>query len=140
MWVVNGKALIRLDNVVKIRDYEYCKIYEELVFREDNELEDEIELLYLLINTWDNDHNTFDELNPVELLKGLMEENQLKSKDLADILGLSKGTISKILNCQKGFSKETIRKLSVHFKLYQEAFNRPYPLVNQVQGDIKTAS
>lgn len=120
--------------------YEYCRIHENLVSQEDNSLEDEIELLYLLIDKWDQDHNAFEELNPVELLKGLMEENQLKSKDLAEILGLSKGTISKILNYQKGLSKETIRKLSAHFKLYQEAFNRPYPLVNKVPGDIKTAS
>jgi HTH-type transcriptional regulator/antitoxin HigA len=114
--------------------YTYCKIHEDLVFREDNNLEDEIQLLDLLIEKWDNDHNTFAELNPVELLKGLMEENQLKAKDLVEIMGLSKGTISKILNYQKGFSKETIRKLSAHFKIYQEAFNRPYPLISSQRG------
>ncbi len=57
-----------------------------------------------------------------------------------EILGLSKGTVSKILNYQKGFSKETIRKLATHFKLYQEAFNRPYPLVNKVPDKFRTAS
>ncbi len=116
--------------------YTYCKIHEDLVFREDDNLEDEVQLLDLLIEKWDNDHNTFEELNPVELLKGLMEENQLKAKDLVEIMGLSKGTISKILNYQKGFSKETIRKLSAHFKIYQEAFNRPYPLISS-QRDTK---
>jgi HTH-type transcriptional regulator/antitoxin HigA len=114
--------------------YTYCKIHEDLVFREDDNLEDEVQLLDLLIKKWNNDHNTFAELNPVELLKGLMEENQLKAKDLIEIMGLSKGTISKILNYQKGFSKETIRKLSAHFKIYQEAFNRPYPLISSQRG------
>jgi len=109
--------------------YAYCKTHEDLVFREDDKLEDEIQLLDLLIEKWDKDHNTFDELDPVVLLKGLMVENQLKAKDLVEILGLSKGTVSKILNYQKGLSKETIRKLSSHFKIYQEAFNRPYPLI-----------
>ena len=59
---------------------------------------------------------------------------------LADFLELSKGTVSKILNYQKGFSKETIRKLSLHFKLTQEAFNRPYPLVNQIPKNLQKAS
>lgn len=120
--------------------YEYCKLHHDLTFQEDKNWEDEIQLLDLLIEKWDNDHNSFDELNPVELLKGLMEENQMKAKDLVEITGLSKGTISKILSYQKGFSKETIRKLSTHFKVYQEAFNRPYPLVNQVPNNIRTAS
>jgi HTH-type transcriptional regulator/antitoxin HigA len=119
--------------------YEYCKFHHDLTFQEDENWEDEIQLLDLLIEKWDHDHNSFDELNPVELLKGLMEENQMKAKDLVEITGLSKGTISKILNYQKGFSKETIRKLSAHFKLKQEAFNRPYPLKKD-QGKLRNAS
>ena len=59
-----------------------------------------------------------------------MEENKLKPKDLIEILDLSKGTVSKILNYHKGLSKDTIRKLSHYFKISQEAFNRPYKLVN----------
>ena len=44
-----------------------------------------------------------------------MESNNIKAKELGEILNLSKGTISKILNYQKGLSKETIRKLSDYF-------------------------
>ena len=120
--------------------FEYCKIHERLGFQDKDKLVDEIELLDLLIEKWDEEHNTFDELDPVKLLKGLMEENQLKSKDMVEILGISKGTVSKILNYQKGFSKVSIRKLSAHFKMYQEAFNRPYPLVNKVPHEIRNAS
>lgn len=129
-------------SVIKSEDqyFKYCKIIEELVFRGNADLMEEIELLDLLIEKWDSDHNIFHEPNPVELLRSLMEDHRLKSKDLAQILKLSKGTISKIINYQNGFSKETIRKLSAHFKLRQEAFNRPYPLVNQVPSPIKTAS
>lgn len=81
-----------------------------------------------------------DDVDPIMLLLSLMEDHNLKSKDLADILGLSKGTISKILNYQKGLSKATIRKLSIHFNLFQDAFNRPYPLVEQVSKELKSAS
>lgn len=128
--------------VIKTREqyFKYCRILEDIVFQEDEQLIDEIELLTLLIEKWDHDHNTFNDLDPVELLKSLMEDHHLKAKDLADFLELSKGTVSKILNYQKGFSKGTIRKLSHHFKLAQEAFNRPYPLVNQVPKNLQKAS
>ena len=55
-----------------------------------------------------------------------MDEHNLKAKDLAGIINLSKGTVSKILNYRKGLSKYTIRKLSEYFGVSQEAFNRPY--------------
>ena len=108
----------------------YCRIIEELLTQDNKFKSDEIELLALLIEKWDAEHNSFDDLDPVELLKALMEENDLKSKDLMEILELSKGTISKILNYHKGFSKETIRKLSMYFKVSQEAFNRSYKLLD----------
>ena len=120
--------------------YEYCRILKRLVIDEHEENEDEIEILELLIEKWDQDHNTMEDMDPVELLKFLMEDHKLKAKDLAEILGLSKGTVSKILHYQKGFSKATIRNLSQHFKLNQEAFNRPYPLVGQVPEDLRSAS
>jgi HTH-type transcriptional regulator / antitoxin HigA len=114
--------------VIKLRDQydEYCKTLEALIFSEGDQ--DEIDLLTLLIETYDHEHNNFSSLDPVQLLKSLMEENQMKSKDLVDLLGVSKGLVSDILNYKKGFSKEVIRKLADHFKLNQDAFNRPYAL------------
>jgi HTH-type transcriptional regulator/antitoxin HigA len=128
--------------VIKSDDqyFRYCKILEELVFQDDDNLEDEIELLELLIHKWDEEHNNFEEVNPIELLESLMEDHEMKAKDLAEILGLSKGTVSKILNYQKGLSKESIRKLSMRFKMRQEAFNRPYPLVGKLSKGLKSAS
>ncbi len=111
----------------------YCNILENLLLQKKNSLNDEIELLTLLIEKWDNEHNSFNDFVPIELLKSLMEANNLKSKDLAEILELSKGTVSKILNYQKGLSKETIRKLAKYFNLSQEAFNRPYKLKGQIR-------
>lgn len=116
--------------------FKYCDTLEILLSQNTQEAVDEVELLTLLIEKWDADHTSFKKLNPIELIKALMEENGLKSKDLVNILGLSKGTISKILNYQKGISKETIRALSSHFKVSQEAFNRPYKLIDPII-DIK---
>ncbi|MCB0395554.1 MAG: helix-turn-helix domain-containing protein [Flavobacteriales bacterium] len=118
---------------------DYCRILEDLISQDKKVLSDEIELLTLLIEKWDEAHNTFDDRDPVQLIRSLMEENSLKPKDLLEILGLSKGTVSKILNYQKGLSKETIRALSKHFKVNQSAFNRPYPLVNEVNKHFRNA-
>jgi len=123
------------------KQYEaYCNILEELLVQDKNSLSDEIELLTLLIEKWDKEYNSFGELDPVELIKALMEENNLKPKNLIEILDLSKGTISKILSYHKGLSKDTIRKLSDYFKISQEAFNRSYKLVNEVNRHFRNAS
>jgi HTH-type transcriptional regulator / antitoxin HigA len=116
----------------------YCDILEDVISNDQNQ--DEIDLLTLLIEKWDTEHNTFKDSDPVELLKALMSDNNLKAKDLVDILDLSKGTISKILNYNKGLSKGTIRKLSDFFNVSQEAFNRPYKLKNEVIRNYKNAS
>jgi HTH-type transcriptional regulator / antitoxin HigA len=118
----------------------YCDILEELIIQNNDKTQDEIELLTLLIEKWDNEHNTFLDSDPVQILKSLMADHHLKSKDLAEILGLTKGTISKILNYNKGLSKDTIRKLSDHFKISQETFNRPYRLINEVNKHFRYAS
>ncbi|OGU37297.1 MAG: transcriptional regulator [Ignavibacteria bacterium GWB2_35_6b] len=119
---------------------EYCNILEELISADEDKFSDEIELLTILIEKWDNEHNSFEDVDPIELLKSLMDSNNLKAKDLIEILDLSKGTISKILNYQKGLSKETIRKLSIHFNISQEAFNRSYKLINEVNKHFRNAS
>lgn len=120
--------------------YDYCNTLEEMVSLANPANDDEIELLTLLIEKWDAEHNTFNSLNPVELLKALMEENNLKAIDLAKLLGLTRGTVSKIMNYQKGLSKDTIRKLAEHFKVSQEAFNRPYKIVNEINRHFRNES
>ena len=109
--------------------YKYCNKLEILININSNQ--DEIELLELLIEKWDNENNSFTDLDPVELLTSMMNEHNMKAIDLVDLLSLSKGTISKMLNYHKGISKESIRKLSDYFKVSQDMFNRPYQLVNR---------
>jgi HTH-type transcriptional regulator / antitoxin HigA len=106
----------------------YCDMLEELVFnnKKTKEMKEKIELLTLLIEKWDNEHNTLSSLDPVELLEYLMKENKISQIELAKFLGVSKGLVSEILSYKKGMSKEIIRKLASKFKLSQEAFNKEY--------------
>lgn len=119
---------------------DYCNILDELISKDEIKFQDEIELLTLLIEKWDSENNSFKDSDPIEVLKAIMDEHDLKAKDLVTILGLTKGTVSKILNYQKGLSKDTIRKLSDYFKVSQEAFNRPYRLKNEVNRRYRNAS
>jgi HTH-type transcriptional regulator/antitoxin HigA len=94
---------------------------------------DDIDTLTLFIRKWDEDHSTFKEANPVQLLLGLMDARRLKAKDMVPILGIGKSVVSEILNFKKALSKEVIRKLAAYFSLPQEAFNRSYQLVGVKQ-------
>lgn len=108
---------------------EYLSQLEQLlVIEPEKSVQEEIELLTLLIEKWDEEYNTFELADPIQLLRSLMVENRLKNKDMVSILGVSKGLISDILNYKKGLSKEIIRTLSRYFSISQEAFNRPYEL------------
>jgi HTH-type transcriptional regulator / antitoxin HigA len=120
---------------------DYCKKLEELVISSTKTkwIKEEMALLTLLIETWDEEHNTFEHLDPITLLHSLMKDNNMKAKDLVVLLNVSKGYISDILHYKKGLSKEVIRKLADHFKVSQEAFNRPYKLVVPENTHLKHA-
>jgi HTH-type transcriptional regulator / antitoxin HigA len=122
--------------------FEYCNILEDILEKPSlsQEIQDEIDLLTLLIEKWDTEHNTFTETDPIELLKGLMANRGMKAKDMVKILGISKGIVSEILGYRKGLSKEVIRKLAACFSVSQEAFNRPYKLINPINSHLKDAS
>ena len=107
---------------------QYCKLPEQPLESGSPEVVDEVELLNLLIEKWDDEHNSHYDMDPIAVLKHLMSEHGLLAKDLSGILGVGKGLVSDILNYKKGLSKEAIRVLAAHFKVSQELFNRPYLL------------
>jgi HTH-type transcriptional regulator / antitoxin HigA len=118
----------------------YCNLLEELVMVQMKSNQDAIELLTLLIEKWDAEHNTFSDANPVELLNYLMKENKMKAVDLARVLKVSKSLISDILHYRRGLSRDIIRKLAERFKVSQELFNKPYKLVSPLNSHLKDAS
>ena len=121
---------------------QYCNQLEDLVGSgaKGRAIQDEIDLLTLLIEKWDEAHNTFQNVDPIQLLHSLMVDHKIKPKDLVDLLGISKGYISEILNYKKGLSKDVIRKLSEYFKVSQEAFNREYKLKVPGNSHLRNAS
>lgn len=111
---------------------QYCDLLRELVFSEEaiesEDKEREIDLLALLIETWDRAQHRLEALDPIPLLKSLMKDHQMKAKDLVPILDLSKSTVSRILSCQIALTRKNIEVLSKHFKVHPEAFSAYYEL------------
>ncbi len=120
---------------------QYCNELEALVMlkKKTKDQHELIDLLTLLIEKWDEVHNPLAESDPIELLRYLMNENKLRSVDLAKLLESSPSLISDILNYRRGLSKEMIRKLSERFEVNQELFNRPYQLVTLDSLRLKSA-
>ncbi|MFK7978353.1 MAG: type II toxin-antitoxin system HigA family antitoxin [Saprospiraceae bacterium] len=119
--------------------FAYCDEVEQLESMETKtkEIEDRVELLILLIEKWDQEHNELPELNPVEYLKLLMETNDLKNVDIQNKVGINKTTLSHILNYRRGFSKKNIRLLADFFKVTQDTFNKKYELKNAPKKKTK---
>ena len=65
-----------------------------------------LELLTLLIEKWDEENNSFDDVDPITLLHWLMEERILKAKDLVEIFGVSKASFQIISIIKKDFQKK----------------------------------
>lgn len=126
----------------KSQYFKYCNALEEILDsgKKNRATLDEIELLTFLIEKYDQEHNTFTDADPIELLKSLMRDHKMKSVELARLLKVSTGLVSDMLGYKKGLSKETIRILAERFKLNQEAFNRPYKLKSEYNQHLRNAS
>lgn len=125
---------VKMKNITVIKSteqyHEYCDRLEKLVSRRHSsaQTEDEIELLTVLIGKYDEENFKPLHLDPVQSLIHLMEIHGLSAARLAELTGIHKTVLSKILNYKKSISKENIRKLAAHFKVNQELFNKPYPV------------
>jgi len=118
--------------IANLTEYtDYCNRHEYLVIEDYDKNVDEIELLEILIDEYDNRHVQFKkEMNPVELLNSILEEEQISKSQLAKELGTSRQLISDIIRYRRNISKDMVTKLSTFFKLRPEAFSRPYKLKN----------
>lgn len=129
---------MKYKRIRNIKQYnEYCNTYEQLVTNNSKKFIDEIDLLELLIEDYDNrtieSIGNSDDMDPVEILQYMLEENKLTKAELARQLKVSRQLITEILNYKRNISKRMITKLSERFKMQPIAFSREYEL----KGNIK---
>lgn len=120
---------MKYTKIKNIEQYnQYCKIHEKLFINENEEDQDEIALLEVLIEEYDNRirQGKFKDLNPVELLKSLLQNSDITQIELSKQLSVSRQLINDVLNYRRNISKTLVVKLSNFFSMSQEAFSRGY--------------
>jgi len=86
---------------------------------------DELEVLSILIDKYENDYFPIDLPDPIETIKFRMEQMDMKPKDLAEVLGF-KSRVSEILNKKLKLSLEMIRKLNATLRIPTEVLVQEY--------------
>jgi HTH-type transcriptional regulator/antitoxin HigA len=74
------------------------------------------ELLTLLIEDFESKHSTLPKASPVDVVRFLMEQHELRQKDLLDVFG-SASVASEVLSGKRELSKEHIRRLADRFSV-----------------------
>jgi HTH-type transcriptional regulator/antitoxin HigA len=80
-----------------------------------------IALLTLLVEEYEERTYPVAESTPVEVIRHLMEANDLRQKDLVDIFGTA-SIVSDVLNGKRDLAKEHIRRLSARFHVSPAVF------------------
>ena len=86
---------------------------------------DELELLSLLIEKYENEKSPIDLPDPIEAIKFRMEQLGYKQKDLAEAIGL-KSRVSEVLNRKRKLTLDMIRKIHVTLGIPTEVLLREY--------------
>src|SRR5581483_6193511 len=94
------------------KDYQKALKRLEIIFdaRPGTKEGDELEILSVLIEKYEDKHYHIDAPDPIEAIKFRMEQMGYKQKDLAKIIGY-KGRVSEILSRKRKLSLEMIRSL-----------------------------
>lgn len=86
---------------------------------------DELEILSILIENYENTHFPIEYPDPIEAIKFRMEQMGLKQKDLAEAVGFS-SRVSEILNKKRKLTLEMIRNLHLLLRIPTEVLLQEY--------------
>lgn len=89
---------------------------------------DELEILGLMVDEYENKHFPIEAPDPIEAIKIRMEEMHFKQKDLIQEIG-GKSRVSEILNRKRRLTVDMIRKLTVKLNLSASVLIKDYPLI-----------
>ena len=102
---------------------EYLSVLDKLASKDNptNEEEKYAEVLITLIEAYEEEHHSIPDASPVEVLRTLMDANDLRQKDLAPIFG-SESIVSEVLHKKRDLNKAHIEKLSKRFDISPAVF------------------
>jgi HTH-type transcriptional regulator/antitoxin HigA len=109
------------------KDYQNALKRLEEIFdaKKGTEQGDELEILSILIEKYENEKFPIDLPDPIEAIKFRMEQMGMKPKDLAKIVGY-KSRVSEILNKKRKLSLNMIRKINETLLIPTEVLVQDY--------------
>jgi HTH-type transcriptional regulator/antitoxin HigA len=109
------------------KDYQKAMKRLEVIFdaRPGTKEGDELDILGLLIERYEDEHYPIDAPDPIEAIKFRMEQMGYKQKDLEKAIG-HKGHVSEILNRKRKLTLEMVRNLHQKFNIPLQALIKAY--------------
>ena len=80
---------------------------------------DELDVLMLIVEKYEDEHYSIPVSDPIEVIKFLMEQNSLSRKDLEPYIGTS-GRVSEVLSKKRSLTLTMIKKLHEGLKIPYE--------------------
>lgn len=102
---------------------DYLAVLDKLASKENSTTEEEkyAQVLVTLIEAYEEEHHSLRNASPVEVLRTLMDANNLRQKDLAAIFG-SESIVSEVLHKKRALNRSHIEKLSKRFNVSPSVF------------------
>jgi HTH-type transcriptional regulator / antitoxin HigA len=102
---------------------EYLSVLDQLASKNNPSSKEEkyAEVLMTLIEAYEEEHHSIPDASPVEVLRTLMDANDLRQKDLVPVFG-SESIVSEVLHKKRSLNKTHIEKLSRSFNISPAAF------------------
>ena len=118
---------MRIRPIKNDKDYQNALNRLELIFDAEKGTPegDELEILSILIDKYENEHFPIEMPDPIEAIKFRMEQMGMKQKDLADIFGF-KSRVSEILNKKRKLTLEMIRNLNTKLRIPTDVLIQDY--------------
>ena len=109
------------------KDYQNALDRLEVIFdtKRGTEQGDELEILSILIDKYENENFPIGMPGPIEAIKFRMEQIGMKQKDLAEVVGF-KSRVSEILNKKRKLTLDMIRKLNTTLRIPTEVLVQDY--------------
>ncbi len=90
--------------------------------RLDDGTEEYLDALTDLVETYEDEHETFPDASEAEVLRELMRANGLSQPKLAKEVGMSQSTISAVLSGTRSLTKSQVVALAKFFRISPAAF------------------
>jgi len=109
------------------KDYQKALARLEKIFdaKKATEEGDELEILSILIDRYENENFPIGMPDPIEAIKFRMEQMGMKQKDLAEVVGF-KSRVSEILSKKTKLTLDMIRKLNATLHIPTEVLIQDY--------------